>query len=87
MITRWSTAHDRLLAQLPRRIHHQREPRQLTRAQMQDAKVTRARPIEVDGKYFKTFTSAYRQLHISSYTLRDWLASGRAKHVQSKPKR
>jgi hypothetical protein len=85
MINRWTTAHERLLAQLPRRVHHQREPRTLTRAQQQDAKVTRARPIEIDGKVYPTFTSAYRAMHISSYTLRDWLASGKAKHVGRKP--
>jgi hypothetical protein len=87
MITRWSTAHDRLLEQLPRRTHHQRAARRHTRSQAQAANATNGRPITVAGKVYKTFTSAYRALHISPYTLRGWLASGKAKHVQSKPKR
>lgn len=86
MSTPWSRAHENLVAQLQDRvrIHRQREPRELTRVERADKFAARRRPVEVKGKVYKTFTSAYRALRISPYTLRGWLASGKAMQVQSK---
>jgi len=86
MITRWSIAHERLQQKLQVRTHRRPEPREGGLAKSRARNADRRRPVEFNGKVYKTFTSAYRALRISPNTLRTWIDTGKAKHVHSNPR-
>jgi hypothetical protein len=82
MINRWTTAHARLLEQLPVRTHERKEKREPQPWRSPVAgKYGRGRAVEVNGKTFKSITYASHALRMSPKTLYQWCATGKARFV------
>ena len=82
MITKFSEAHERLLAQLQVRTHRRREdlPPERT-AKVQSTAKGQPRRVVVNGKTYPSVTQARKACGVGITRLYDWLNSGKANYA------
>ena len=81
MITKFSEAHERLLAQLQVRTHRRREDLPPTPSKVQSTAKGQPRRVVVNGKTYPSVTQARKACGVGITRLYDWLNSGKANYA------